>query len=98
MLARQIFSQGEEAVIFALLALAKQLADQKSASAAVSHQTPSTPSGMNPPYTKPPLQSLRPKVARRSPVEKTAIWALAARLRTTLIGRWTTKRVVVPIA
>jgi len=52
--ARQIFAQGEEAVVFALLELAKRLADQKAASAAESHQTPSTPSGMKPPYTKPP--------------------------------------------
>ena len=51
--ARQIFSQGEEAVVFALLELAKRLADEKAASAAGSHQTPSTPSGMKPPYTKP---------------------------------------------
>jgi transposase len=55
--ARQIFSQGEEAVVFALLQLAKQLAEQKAASAADSHQTPSTPSGMKPPYTKPPPKS-----------------------------------------
>ena len=55
--ARQIFSQGEEAVIFALLQMAKQLAEQKAASAADSHQTPSTPSGMKPPYTKPPPKS-----------------------------------------
>jgi hypothetical protein len=45
--ARQIYSQGEEAVVFAFLQLAKQLAEQKAASAADSHQTPSTPSGMN---------------------------------------------------
>jgi len=50
--ARQIFSQGEEAVVFALLELAKKLAEQKAASAAGSHETPSTPSGMKPPYTK----------------------------------------------
>ena len=52
-LARQIFSQGEEAVVFALLELAKRLAEQKAASAVGSHQTPSTPSGMKPPYAKP---------------------------------------------
>jgi transposase len=63
--ARQIFSQGEEAVIFALLALAKQLADEKAASAADSHQTPSTPSGMKPPYTKPP-----PKGRKKTPGRK----------------------------
>jgi len=52
--ARQIFSHGEEAVVFALLQMAKRLADQKAAAAGDSHQTPSTPSGMKPPYTKPP--------------------------------------------
>ena len=55
--ARQIFSQGEEAVVFVIMQLAKQLAEQKAASAADSHQTPSTPSGMKPPYTKPPPKS-----------------------------------------
>jgi transposase len=63
--ARQIFSQGEEAVIFALLALAKQLADEKAASAADSHQTPSTPSGMKPPYTKPPSKGRKKKPGRK---------------------------------
>ena len=51
--ARTIFSQGEAAVVFALLAQAKMLAEQLAAAAATSHQTPSTPSGMQPPYQKP---------------------------------------------
>lgn len=51
--ARAIYGMGEEAVIFALLELAKKLAGQKAASAAVSHQTPATPSGMQPIYQKP---------------------------------------------
>jgi transposase len=51
--ARAIFARGEEAVVFALLAQAKMLAEQLSASAASSHDTPSTPSGAKPPYTKP---------------------------------------------
>ncbi len=63
--ARQIFSQGEEAVVFALLQLAKQLAEQKAASAAGSHQTPSTPSGMKPPYTKPPPKGRKKKPGRK---------------------------------
>lgn len=63
--ARQIFSQGEEAVIFALLELAKRLAEQKAASAAISHQTPSTPSGMKPPYTKPPPKGRKKKPGRK---------------------------------
>ena len=49
-----IFEQGRVAVIFALLAQAKMLAEQQSASAGVSHDTPSTPSGSKPVYTKPP--------------------------------------------
>jgi transposase len=63
--ARQIFSEGEEAVVFALLQLAKQLAEQKAASAAGSHQTPSTPSGMKPPYTKPPPKGRKKKPGRK---------------------------------
>ena len=55
--ARVIFAQGEEAVVFALLELTKQLAEQRAKTAAESHQTPSTPSGMKPPYQKPPAKS-----------------------------------------
>jgi hypothetical protein len=51
--AREIFAQGEEVVVFALLALAKLLAERAAASAVESHQTPATPSGMKPPYAKP---------------------------------------------
>ena len=65
--ARQIFLEGEEAVIFALLELAKRLAEQKAASAAISHQTPSTPSGMKPPYTKPsPKRRGKKKLGRKN--------------------------------
>jgi len=46
--ARAIFLQGEEATVFALLALAKMIANQRSATPA-----PSTPSGMTPVYQKP---------------------------------------------
>ena len=55
--ARVIFAQGEEAVVFALLELTKQLAEQRAKTAAESHQTPSTPSGMKPLYQKPPAKS-----------------------------------------
>lgn len=49
--AREIFRQGEEAVVFALLTLAQKLADpQPSPSPVV---TPTTPSAMIPPYLKP---------------------------------------------
>lgn len=51
--AEAIYHQGKDAVVFALLQLAKQLADQQAAQAAGSHQTPATPSGMKPPYAKP---------------------------------------------
>jgi hypothetical protein len=42
--ARAIFALGEEAVIFALLVLTKELAEQRAAAAGTSHQTPATPS------------------------------------------------------
>ena len=46
--AKAIFEQGQDAVVFALLELAKQLAEARSPSI-----TPSTPSGMIPVYEKP---------------------------------------------
>ena len=45
--AEQIYKQGKEAVVFALLEMAKKLAEQQSSPA------PSTPSGMVAPYQKP---------------------------------------------
>src|SRR5262249_32567392 len=45
-----IFQQGQEAVVFALLSLAKQLAEKQ---AATMTPGPSTPSGQRPTYTKP---------------------------------------------
>src|SRR5262245_5615373 len=45
-----IFQQGQEAVVFALLSLSKQLAERQAISAAASG--PSTPSGQIPPYAK----------------------------------------------
>ena len=50
--ARAICAEGQDAVVFALLELTKQLAEQRSKTAAESHQTPGTPSGMKPPYQK----------------------------------------------
>jgi hypothetical protein len=58
--ARRIFAQGEEAVIFALLQLAKQLAE-RTASAAMSNQAPSAPSGSQPPHQKPTTSKGRRK-------------------------------------
>jgi len=49
--AREISARGEEAVVFVLLEL---MAEQKGKTAAGSHQTAGTPSGMKPPYRKPP--------------------------------------------
>lgn len=63
--ARAIFAQGEEAVVFALLAQAKLLAERLAASAASSHQTPATPSGMKPPYQKPAPQGRQKKTPGR---------------------------------
>ena len=50
-LAKEIFSQGEEAVVFALLELSKQLAEARSPSV-----SPSTTSGMTPAYQKPAVK------------------------------------------
>jgi transposase len=46
-----IFQQGQEAVVFALLSLAKQLAEKPSTIPTT--PDPSTPSGQTPPYAKP---------------------------------------------
>ena len=59
--AREIFALGEDAVVFALLQLAQQLALQSAAAAGSSHETPATPSGMKPPFAKPNLASRRKK-------------------------------------
>src|SRR3954468_1444283 len=47
-----IYQQGQEAVVFALLALAKQLAEKPAATT----PDPSTPSAQIPPYAKPPAK------------------------------------------
>lgn len=65
--ARIIYAQGEEAVVFALLELAKLLAEQKRAEASLSHQTPATPSGMRPLHQKPKTTSRRRKKPGRKP-------------------------------
>ena len=51
--AEQIYSEGKEAVIFALLQFAKMLAEQQHISHRTQSPAPSTPSGMIPPYQKP---------------------------------------------
>src|SRR4030065_2681775 len=67
--ARAIFALGEEVVFFAWLELPNQLAEQKAAAAGTSHQTPATPSGMKPPYEKPPakLRKKRPGAKKGHP-------------------------------
>jgi transposase len=54
--ARALFRQGEEAVVFALLELTKQLAEARSPSV-----MPSTPSGMVPVYQKPAVKPRKKK-------------------------------------
>ena len=52
--ARKIFCRGEEAVVFALLEPAKMAAEKDSVAAStIAPDSLSTPSGMQPPYTKP---------------------------------------------
>ncbi len=57
--AREIVAQGPEAAVFVILLLSKRLAEQRAKTAAESHQTPGTPSGMKPPYQKPPRKQGR---------------------------------------
>jgi transposase len=61
--ARAIFRQGEEAVVFALLLQAKMLAEQLAARCA--NPSPTTPSGMTPPYEKPAIKSRRKRPGRK---------------------------------
>lgn len=53
--AMAIVAQGEEAVVFALLRMAKELAEKNQA------DNPATPSGMQPVYTKPPAKTRKKK-------------------------------------
>jgi transposase len=62
--AREIFRQGEEAVVFALLSLAQQLAEHPpSAAPAV---TPTTPSSMVPSFLKPAADRRRKRPGRKA--------------------------------
>jgi len=83
--ARAIFALGEEAVVFALLELTKQLAEQNADAAGTSHQTPATPSGMKPPYEKPPTKS-----RTKRPGPKRGIRARAAGFPSESTGKWNT--------
>jgi hypothetical protein len=55
--AREIYRQGEEAVVFALLALAKQRADQRPPRTPAT--APATPSAVVPTFLKPPADARR---------------------------------------
>jgi transposase len=65
--AREIFARGEEAVVFTILELSKRLAERKSAEPAHSHDTPATPSGSKPPYSKPSTSGRGTKKPGRKP-------------------------------
>lgn len=60
--AAAIFAQGKEAVIFALLEMAKQLGSQQGAAVI----SPSTPSGMVPVYQKPPAPARSKRPGRKA--------------------------------
>jgi transposase len=62
--AREIFAQGEEAVVFALLKLAKLAVGNNPAS---DSNSPSAPSGMKPPHLKPSAASKRNKKPGQKP-------------------------------
>lgn len=59
--AEAIFARGKEAVIFALLEMAKRLAEPRKPASA----TPSTPSGMIPVYEKPAVSSRKKRPGRK---------------------------------
>ena len=61
--AERIYKQGREAVVFALLQLAQMLAKQ--AAAVSTSDSPTTPSGMKPPYEKPVVKSRRKRPGRK---------------------------------
>jgi len=62
--AREIFRQGEEAVVFALLSLAQRLAEQQPSAAPV--VTPTTPSAMVPSFLKPGAAGRRKRPGRNA--------------------------------
>ena len=54
--AKKIVALGPDVAVFVILELSKRLAEQQAKIAAESHQTPGRPSGMKPPYRKPPTK------------------------------------------
>ena len=75
--AREIYRQGPEAVVFALLVLTKQLAEARGR-----QSTPSTPSGMVPVYEKPTVKGRKKRPAFKRQIRrmsmKTVMSALIA--------------------
>ena len=64
--AREVYRQGEEAVVFALLHQSKLLAEaQRRGSLSANVVSPSTPSGMRPVYTKPPVSRRHKRPGRK---------------------------------
>ena len=61
--AEKIYKQGREAVVFALLEQARMLAEQSAT--AYANTSPTTPSGMKPPYEKPAVKSRRKRPGRK---------------------------------
>lgn len=59
--ARQIFAQGEEAVVFALMSFARMARQSQNTTGA---DSPCTPSGMKPPFAKPSVRKRRKKPGR----------------------------------
>ena len=76
--AEDIYNQGKEAVVFALLEMSKKLAEQQSPPT----PAPSTPSGMCHPIKRP-----LPKAVARKQAEKKAILGCDAIFRTTFITK-----------
>ncbi len=65
--AEEIYHQGKEAVIFVILQLAKMAGEQQAqAASAQGKPTPTTPSGMIPPYQKPSAKTRRKKPGRKN--------------------------------
>ena len=83
--AREIFRQGEEAVVFSLLTLARKLAALQPTKPA-----PTTPSGMIPAYQKPPAQS-----GENVPAAKPDIPAVGVRRRS---GSTSGRSIACPVA
>jgi transposase len=63
--AREIYRQGEEAVVFVMLQQAQMIAEAQARSPSPNPVSPSTPSGMRPVYSKPPASARRKRPGRK---------------------------------